>query len=478
MKIVLIQTPWSQLTAGEFKRVQKNFTFYPPIGLMYIAAFVEKNGHSADIIDLEVESFGIEELCDKIAECDADIVGLTSTTPVFHTVQAYANYLKKRLGLPIVVGGSHVTALKDMAFTDEFDFAIVNEGEHTLVELMDCLETDGDRSMINGLIYREGGQVKVNAARAFIQDLDSLPFPARHKISPYKYTFEVPGKGFVPVASMALTRGCPFQCVFCAEFMNAGKKLRSRSAKSVVTEILEVKETFGIHHFYMLDSTLTVNRNLIEEFCHELVDRKANVTFEGQTRVNLVNKPLLTLMRKAGLVRLSFGVESSNRRVLELMRKQIQPESMKEAFRLCKELKISTLCGTMMGNPGDTKKTILETARFVRSIPEIRYAPLAIAIPYPGTELLRMAERGMHGLKLIETDYKKYSRYGGGVMEVDGMKPTELVKLQIIGLIIMHSTPRKIIGVLQHFGIMNVLYTGVKMIKGLLPNALGWHGRK
>jgi len=473
MKVILIQTPWSESSAREFKNISRKYASYPPIGLMYLAAFVEKNGHNADILDLEVSPLGFGELCDKIISSGAGLIGITTSTPVFYIAQAYAKALREKFNLPIVVGGPHITVLKDQTFTEEFDFAVMNEGEYTLLELMNTLEKDKDYAKIKGLIYREGGQVRLNQPRPFIEDLDSLPFPDRHKIDIYKYAFEVPGKGFIPVATTELTRGCPFNCVFCSESLNTGKKLRVRSVKNLIAEMLEVRRDFNISHFFMLDSTLTINRKLIESFCRELIDHKTDITFEGQTRANLIDESLLNLMKRAGLVRFNFGLESSNKKVLALMKKEVDPDSVKEAFRLCKKLNISALCGVMMGNPGDTKKTILDTARFVRSIPEIRYAPMAIATPYPGTELFYMAQNGLHGLKLVETDFRKYSRYAGGVMEVDGMQPRELIKLQRKALLIIHSTPSKVIGLIQHFGLFNLLSMVVKMIKNELITIFG-----
>jgi len=465
MKIILIQTPWSGSSAGSFKRVAKKYASYPPIGLMYLAAYLEQHGHRANILDLEVNPLYVDELCAVIRKNGADIIGITTSTPVFHIARALAKALKEKLGLPIVVGGPHITVLKDKTFSEEFDFGVANEGEYTLRELMDEMEGNKNYSKIAGLIYRDGAEVKVNQPRPFIQDLDSLPFPARDKIDPHQYAFEVPGKGFLPVMTTELTRGCPFSCVFCSEPMNTGRKLRSRSAKNVVDEIVDVQAKFGIHHVFMLDSTLTANRKLIEAFCHELIDRNVNITFEGQTRANLIDEQLITLMKKAGLNRLNFGLESSDKKVLALMKKNIDPESIRSAFRLCKRFHISALCGSMMGNPGDTRDTILATARFVRSIPEIRYSPVAIAVPYPGTELHLMAQNHMHGLKLIESDYSYYSRYAGGVMEVDGMKPSDLVKLQRRALIISHATPRKIIGLIQHFGFFVLVGMILQMAK-------------
>jgi radical SAM superfamily enzyme YgiQ (UPF0313 family) len=358
--------------------------------------------------------------------------------------------------------------LGQKAFSPEFDYAVIQEGEKTLVELLDTLESDGDLQEVQGLLYWDSDNIIATPPRPFIQNLDELLIPARHKVDPSNYIFEVPEKGVIPVGTVELTRGCPFKCVFCSEPANTGRGLRKRSPKSVVDEMLLVKENHGISHFFLLDSTLTLNRRLIEGFCEELILREANMTWEGQTRANLVDEELLLLMKRAGLVRLSFGVESADEEVLRLMRKEVSIESMRNAFQLCRKLGIYTMCGTMIGNPGETKETVMHTAKVIRSIPEIRYASLGIAIPYPGTELYNMAAAGMHGLKLLTTDFTMYSRYAGGVMEINGMKPAELIRLQRRALISTHMTLSKFIGLVQHFGLRNILSAGFKMLRNEL----------
>lgn len=465
MKITLIQTPWSDSSHREYKGIAKRYALYPPLGLMYLAAAAEKGGHEAEVIDLEVETDTFQDVCRRIRENGSKIIGLTSTTPVFHIAQTFAAALREHLGLPIIIGGPHVTVMKHEAFTEEFDYAVVQEGEDTLVEFLDVLERGDDISKVNGILYRENGMIRATMPRAFIKSLDELPFPAREKVNPQNYFFEVPGKGVIPVATTELTRGCPFKCTFCSEPLNTGRGLRKRSPKNVVNEMMDVKRRHGISHFFLLDSTLTLNRKLIEGFCRELIERNAEITWEGQTRANLVDEELLILMKRAGMLRLSFGVESADKEVLRLMRKEVDPESMRDAFRLCKKLDISTMCGTMIGSAGETRASVLRTAWFIRSIPEIRYAVVGIAIPYPGTELYHQAVRGEHGLKLLTKDFTKYSRYAGGVMEVGGMQPAQLIRLQRLALIVSHSTPSKFFGLIRHFGLVNILKAGLTMLK-------------
>lgn len=474
MKIALIQTPWSDSAVSkEYKGIHKRYALYPPLGLACLASAVETRGHTAEIIDLECQIYTIDELCMRLVSENFNVVGITATTPVFHVAQELAREIRARLGLPIIVGGPHINVLRESVFTEEFDYACIQEGEYTLCDFLDCLQDKGDISQVEGLMYRSDGKIKVNRPRAFTRNLDTLPRPARHKLKQDEYIFEVPGLGVIPVGTIELTRGCPFKCVFCSEPLNTGNLLRRRSPKSLVDELISIKEQFGISHFFALDSTLTLNRKLIEGVCHELIERNAGITWEGQTRANLVDEPLLHLLKQAGLTRLSFGVESADVAILGLMKKEVDPEDMRRAFRLCSEVGISTLCGLMMGNPGDTKESILKTAWFVRSIPEIRYAPMSIAIPYPGTELARMAENNMHGLKLLTKDYTKYSRWAGGVMEVDGMGPADLIKLQRRALVIIHTTPQRIWGIANHFGFFNAVKVCLSWIKGEIISLFG-----
>ena len=173
-------------------------------------------------------------------------------------------------------------------------------------------------------------------------------------------------------------------------------------------------------------------------------------------------------MKEAGLTRLAYGMESVDPYVLKLMEKEIDPEDVKKAVRLTTEMGIRATVGTMMGNAGDTRETILKTAWFVRSIPEINYAPNAIACPLPGTPLRRQAEEGVGGLKLLDPDYSKLTRYSGGVMEVNGMSPRDMLRLQRLTLLIMHSTPRKFVYIIMHFGFFNLLGVLARMVKSEL----------
>src|SRR5215831_13716324 len=443
MRVALIQTPWSDHSGGPLKKFAQRWVSNPPLGLLYLASCLEEKGHQVDVYDLEAEHLTPPQLCEKLTKDGIQLIGITATTPVYFITVAYIEYLK-RLGLPIVLGGPHITALETEATTggpevelpDAVDYALTHEGEYGMVALLEALERKSDLSEIRGLMWRDGDRLIRNEPRNFIDNLDALPFPDRRKLNPMLYRFEVPIKGMVPVANMTLTRGCPFLCAFCGEPFNGGRKLRMRDPQAMVDEMETILE-LGVNHVWMCDSTLTANRKLLIGFSEEMIRRKVPMTFEGHTRANLVDPELLGVMKEAGLTRLAYGLESVDPYVLKLMEKEIDPEDVK-------------------------------TAWFVRSIPEINYAPNAIACPLPGTPLRRQAEEGVGGLKLLDPDYSKLTRYSGGVMEVNGMSPRDMLRLQRLTLLIMHSTPRKFVYIIMHFGFFNLLGVLARMVKSEL----------
>jgi radical SAM superfamily enzyme YgiQ (UPF0313 family) len=156
-------------------------------------------------------------------------------------------------------------------------------------------------------------------------------------------------------------------------------------------------------------------------------------------------------------VRIQFGIESGNPEVLRLLKKHVSHEQIRAAFRLAGELGLEASCTAMMGLPGETEAEVWETVRFIRSIPEIDHSPLSLAVPYPGTELRRMAEAGEHGLRLVSNDWDRYRRYDGGVLEVNGQSPEALQRLQRRALIWMHLTPRRVWATVRRFGLVNVI---------------------
>jgi len=458
MRILFVQPAWSDIH-GPFTGMAKSQASVPPLGVGYLAALARQQGHEVSILDAEAECLDDDHAAQAILKRSPDIVGFTATTPLYHKAVNIAQTVKSAApDILTMIGGPHITILGEKAFFPCFDIAVRGEAETIFPELLDAVEKNPERlSTISGVMSRKNGETIDTGWVPPIQDLDCLPFPAWDLYNRDAYTIHVKGKGFVPYATMNLTRGCPFKCAFCSAALLEGKKLRCRSAQNAVDEIIFLRDHFDIRHICFNDSTLTLKESLIEEFSNRMIDLQVGVTWEGWTRANLVDEDLLALMKRAGFVRISFGIESGSPHVLKLIHKEVSHEDMRRAYRIAGKLDIEATCSAMMGHPGETEADVWETVRLIRSIPEIEYSPLSIAVPYPGTELYEMAKNEQHGLKLVTEDYSKYLRYAGGVMEVNGMTPEYLTKLQKRALIWMHLTPGKIIGTIRRFGLKPIL---------------------
>ncbi|MBF0134946.1 MAG: radical SAM protein [Magnetococcales bacterium] len=459
VRLMLVQPAWSDIH-GSFSRIARNQAFVPPIGITMLASIARDAGFSVAILDAEVAGLSDVDVVERILREKPTVVGLSATTPIYHKARLIAEGLKRQQpDIRTIIGGPHISLLGAEAFFDCFDLAVLGEAELMFADLLRGLaREDGSVATIPGVMYRQGGQIVDNGWGPTPHELDALPFPAWDLLED-RYRTQVPDKGYVRYATLLYTRGCPFKCSFCAAMLLEGRTLRCRSPQNVVAEMQMLQERFDIHHFCFNDSTLTLRKRNVVELAELLLEKGMKVTWEGWTRANLIDMELLTLMKRAGMVRISFGIESGSPRVLKLIRKEVSHDEMRKAFRMAKDVGMEVTCSAMMGHPGETEADVWETVRLIRSIPEISYSPLSIAVPYPGTELMEMAKEGRHGLKLVTTDYSKYSRYEGGVMEVNGMSPEYLSRLQKRALIWMHLTPNKFIGIIKRFGFLALLET-------------------
>jgi radical SAM superfamily enzyme YgiQ (UPF0313 family) len=252
------------------------------------------------------------------------------------------------------------------------------------------------------------------------------------------------------------SRGCPFKCAFCSEPLT-NPRIRFRSPGNIVDEMQRWQQEQGVSHFHFQDSNLTLNRGQIEGICHEILARGLKISFEGWTRANLVDRQVLSLMKRAGLIRMSYGIESGSPEILKIIHKEVSHADMLKAFRLTAELGIEPACFVMLGLPGETRATAERTIRFVRDIPEILYSNLSIANPYPGTELYQWAREGRYGLRLLTEDFSQYRRYDFSPLAVNDLGPDDLVRLQKLGLLRIHLRPRRMLALLRLMGLPTIL---------------------
>jgi radical SAM superfamily enzyme YgiQ (UPF0313 family) len=326
-----------------------------------------------------------------------------------------------------------------MEYCDAFDFGIAGEGEITAKELLDSVADKKPFENIKSLVFRKQGSIVINDKRPLIENLDILPFPARDLLDTKKYTFSVPKKGIVPLTMMSTSRGCPYECVFCASKTIWGRNTRFRSAENVAREIKEVYDS-GIQYIAFSDDTFTLNRKRVFDICNEIIKSGMDIKWQMMTRANLIDEEMLALMKKAGLVRMSIGVESGNPEILLKIKKGVTLKEVENAYRIADKIGIETRGSIMLGHPYETRETALETLNFAKNLKECKQMYINVATPYPGTEFNEMAKKGEGGIKLLTDKLSEFRRYGNAVIDVNDLTGKDLIKLQKKGFWMFYLT--------------------------------------
>ena len=355
----------------------------PPLGLLYIASYLEKHGYEVKILDIEALNLTSEEGRELILKEKADIVGITSSTSTLLGSFEAAKFAKES-GAVVVLGGPQINAYPIESTSHPFiDYSILGEGEETMLELTQAIEKNdkGKIETIGGLVYKKGGEVISNGAR-ITEDLDKLPFPSWHLLDLDKYDCIISEKPFI---TMITARGCPFQCGYCFK-QPADKKYRMRSAKNVVDEIEECIKKYKIKKVMFYEDTLTLKKDHVREICNIMIERKLNIKWEAPTRVDCVDEDLLMLMKKAGCIRLRFGVESGDPRILEVMKRTTRLETVEKVFKICDKIGIETFAYFIIGYYSETPESMDRTINFAQKInPD--WAMFNVATPLPKTNL-------------------------------------------------------------------------------------------
>jgi radical SAM superfamily enzyme YgiQ (UPF0313 family) len=445
-KVILISLPWIHLFGG-YNNVAKAGVFYPPLGLCYLAASLKQRGHTVLVIDAEAQRLTHKGIIEKMKRFGPDMAGITAVSPLIDDAENLAEAIKSAFPLPVILGGPHVTIEKEKALSagSSFDVGIIGEGEKTVCEIAQAVEDKSDFTHIKGIIFR-GPQGLINTGpRPREMNLDAIPFPDRTVIDTHKYLWSVPGKGIVPLATILTSRGCPYRCVFCSQDKMYGNDARFRTPSNVADEIECIVRETPARHIIFCDDALTVKRGHIEGICDEIIRRKLKVTFEGWTRADTINAETVSRMKTAGLVRLSFGIESGDPDILRLIRKGETLEEIRKAYAIVKSFPgIETRGSVIIGLPGETKETVWRTIQFVRRLKELEHLYLNVAMPYPGTDLREMSLRSEYGMRLLSQDYNALRRYDNALIEVNDLKRDDLIRLQSIGLLLFYMVPSRI----------------------------------
>lgn len=353
------------------------------LGVAYLAAAVEEQGIPVEVLDLNLPHCGtLDALEEKLVKRRPDVVGVSAMSinhPLALKIARRVKALDHRI--LTVMGGIHPTLrYEDMLADPAVDYVVLGEGERSFPELLAALDAGRDPATVRGVALggRAGAPVTVSA-RLDPDDLDALPWPARHLFDMTFYTRD-------GTAKMITSRGCPYRCAFCSTSTFHGKKLRTVSARRVVDEMAWLINTYHVKGISFADDIFTLNRRRTEEICHEILARGIKTKWGCSTRVDQVDPKLLELMRAAGCQSIFYGIESLTQSTLDRIRKGFTVEQAMQAVRWTKAAGIGPIEAFIIGLPGDTRSDVLRVAEFLKET-DPQYMVLSILVPYPGTLL-------------------------------------------------------------------------------------------
>lgn len=364
------------------------FERMPPLGLAYIAACLEKHGYSARIVDFEVEE---KEMSHWLEIYQPKFLGISGTSHTRSESFRLARETKAyNPDITTIYGGVHATftAGNTLRRVPELDYVVCGEGEHTTVSLLARLTRQKEPKDVPGVCYRKNGRtVRTSAAKRIIP-LDTLPRPAYHLLDMDKYSLDMEFLG-VPGISLLTSRGCFAKCSFCSASRMFGHRVTTHSAKRVLDEIDFLFDQHGYQGVKIFDSTFTIRKAHVYEFCDEIIRRGLEFPWECEIRIGTVDRTMLKRMREAGCYYVSFGIESASQRVLDAMRKGITVEQAVEVLDMCADIGMRTKVFFSFGHIGETMEDAELTFQFIDEHAE-KISTLASGAGvriYPGTYL-------------------------------------------------------------------------------------------
>jgi len=364
---------------------------FPPLGLLYIAAYMEREGHQVVVKDLAIRK-KIEEIDFK----EYDIVGISTDTTRHTRALALATQARAS-GCTVVMGGPHPCFVDaEILSTRKVDFIVRGEGEVTFSELAATLEKkERHYHSIKGISFLSSGDLVRTAPRPPIESLDSLPLPARHLIlmDDYRRT-RFGGRDITP---MITSRGCPGQCAFCSSSNFFGTRWRTRSVEPVLNELEEVYHRYRFNAVAFVDDTFNISPKRVIEISRGIVERKMDLWWWNLSRIDLLlrNEEMVKEMVKAGAKAIFIGVESSNQKTLDSLRKGTDIESTREGVGMLKRHGLQIHASYILGGLQDTAKAVHETIRFAKEL-DTNVAQFSILTPYPGTAIYEQVKHRIY----------------------------------------------------------------------------------
>ncbi|MCX5781156.1 MAG: cobalamin-dependent protein [Elusimicrobia bacterium] len=436
-KVMFIAPPVTR--PSDFSSKVSRVSAFFPLGIAYIAAYLEKNGkYDINILDALMEGFTKEgvsinngselryglsdkEIAEHIRRVSPDVVGVSCLFAAIEKDTINVCRIVKEIDPDIttVVGGAHAgaNAVKLIEQNPSIDFVIQGEAEVTFRELVSKIENGNAFSELDGIAYRENNTTRLIPKTRYIEDLDSLPFPARHMFDMNKYFEKASAhSSFVlsPYTQVITSRGCPFKCTFCALGNHWGSKQRMRGAKNVLDEIEFLVNTYHIKELQFEDDNLTADKKRALEIFGGIIERKLDIIWvvPSGMAVASLDEELLVKMKASHCYSVTLAIESGSQWVLsKLIRKPVNLKKVPDLVKTVRRVGLEVKGFFIIGYPDETKETVRETIQYAKKL-ELDWAIFSLASPIPNTEMYKTCvEKGYFKEKDFDPVRSFYSSF-------------------------------------------------------------------
>jgi radical SAM superfamily enzyme YgiQ (UPF0313 family) len=392
MRVLLVNPPrfyGIPVIREERCEITERHSVLPPYSLLQVASILRNEGHGVRLIDANGWNLSWEELTSRIKDMKYDVLIFRFTPTTFNGDTMIASISKKICPKALTAGICWTlrTVPEEVLWgCADLDIYIMHEYETVVPTLISAISNGEDLSTVPGIAYRSSDEVKVNSPAKPLSDWDYLPLPA-YDLLPSLRNYFINTPHGSPFTIMYASKGCPYSCIFCTE---RNTKLKKRSAESILSELQYLKKSFDVKTVSFFDETFTIDWNRVVAICEGIKKEKLKIVWYCNTRVDLVNRDLLKIMYDGGCRGISYGVESGSQQILNNAKKGTTVKQAEDAIKWAKEVGIKVYCSFIFGLPGENWSTVDETIKFVkRTLPT--GAQFNVAVPYPGTELYRIA---------------------------------------------------------------------------------------
>lgn len=367
--------------------------------LATLAGYIRsRSSISVQCLDAKFEGLSFNDTVEKVVQLEPDYIGFTAFTNEIKPSAYLAGLIKQVMPKSItIIGGAHITAMPQSTLKEfpTFDYGIFGEGEQTLLEFIKAHNTKSTIETIEGLVYRNGNNVIKNNERHRILDQDELPMPAWDLLPKAKEYY------------IQTIRGCPFTCVFCLN--HNGRVARKRSVEKVVSEMEWLIDYAAPKRISFGDELFSIDINRTEELLDLMIEREIGkkVSWDIQTHVAYVNDTLFKKMKLANISKCEMGVEAGDNDILRKMGKGTNLDMIVRSFKLAKKYGIPTGSFLLLGQPNETLKSMWNTIKIGILINPTEPI-IGTMVPYPGTEVAKLAAKGEAGFQLITTNWDEY----------------------------------------------------------------------